>query len=104
VSDDHPTASSYGWRAISFAAASEQMHHVYLLQSQTNASQTYIGLTDDLRARLKNHNEGGSHHTAKCRPWEIVCYIAFSNRQRAVDFERYLKGGSGHAFARRHLW
>jgi putative endonuclease len=80
------------------------MHYVYLLRSRANNSQTYIGLTDDLRARLKNHNEGGSSHTAKYRPWEIVCYVAFSNREDAAGFERYLKSGSGHAFAKRHLW
>jgi putative endonuclease len=80
------------------------MHYVYLLRSRANTLQTYIGLTDDLRERLKNHNEGGSHHTAKYRPWEIVCYVAFSSRQPAAEFERYLKSGSGHAFAKRRLW
>lgn len=80
------------------------MHYVYLLRSQRDHSKTYIGLTDDLRARLRNHNEGGSFHTAKYRPWELVCYIAFADRERAAACERYLKSGSGHAFAKRHLW
>jgi putative endonuclease len=104
VPDDCLIASSYGWRAISFSTASERMHYVYLLRSHANSSRTYIGLTDDLRARLKNHNEGGSRHTARYRPWGIVCYVAFSNREHAAEFERYLKSGSGHSFAKRHLW
>lgn len=80
------------------------MHYVYLLRSISDTTKTYIGLTDNLKARLKNHNEGGSFHTAKYLPWKLVGYIAFNNRQRAAEFERYLKSGSGHAFAKRHLW
>jgi len=30
--------------------------------------------------------------------------IGFENHARAVGFERYLKSGSGRAFAARHLW
>ena len=80
------------------------MHHVYLLRSLADPKQTYIGLTDDMRARLKSHNEGANSHTAKYRPWELVCCISFQSRERAAEFEKYLKVGSGHAFARRHLW
>ena len=82
----------------------QTMHHVYLLRSLVDPKQTYIGLTDDMRARLKSHNEGASFHTAKYRPWELVCCISFQSRERAAEFEKYLKVGSGHAFAHRHLW
>jgi predicted GIY-YIG superfamily endonuclease len=80
------------------------MHYVYLLRSESNPEQTYIGLTDDLKARLGKHNEGGSPHTAKFRPWNLVTYLAFSTRDQAAEFERYIKSGSGRAFAARHLW
>lgn len=80
------------------------MHYVYLLRSIADSSRTYVGLTDDLHSRLRSHNEAGSFHTAKYRPWELIGYIAFADRQRAAAFERYLKSGSGHAFAKRHLW
>jgi len=43
-------------------------------------------------------------HTAKYRPWRIEVAIRFRDDQRAVAFERDLKSGSGHAFAKRHLW
>ena len=92
-------AASYGWRA-----GEPIMHYVYLLRSVLDPPRKYIGLTDDLRERLKNHNEGGSLHTAKYRPWVVECYVAFKDRPRAAEFERYLKSGSGHAFAKRHLW
>jgi putative endonuclease len=80
------------------------MHYVYLIKSDNFPRQTYMGLTDDLQARFKKHNEGGSPHTAKFKPWSLVTYTAFSSRQQAAEFESYLKSGSGRAFAKRHLW
>jgi putative endonuclease len=37
-------------------------------------------------------------------PWRPVTYVAFSDWDKAAAFERYLKFGSGHAFANEHLW
>jgi len=34
----------------------------------------------------------------------VVTYVAFSDKQKANVFERYLKSGSGHAFASQRLW
>jgi putative endonuclease len=61
-------------------------------------------MTSDLRTRLVQHNSGKSRHTAKHKPWQLVTYIAFSERRQAESFEAYLKSGSGHAFARKRLW
>jgi putative endonuclease len=61
-------------------------------------------MTDDLKQRLREHNAGESSHTSKSRPWKLTAYIAFSDRAKAEAFERYLKSGSGHAFARKRLW
>jgi putative endonuclease len=80
------------------------VHYVYLLASARSIDRRYLGVTTDLRRRLAEHNSGKSPHTAKFVPWRLVTYVAFSGEQRAADFERYLKSGSGHAFARRHLW
>jgi putative endonuclease len=80
------------------------VHYVYLLASARSIDRRYLGVTTDLRRRLAEHNSGKSPHTAKFVPWRLVAYVAFSGEQRAADFERYLKSGSGHAFAKRHLW
>lgn len=80
------------------------MKYVYLLRSRSNPSKTYIGLTDDLTRRLREHNGGETHSTAEFRPWTVEVAIRFKNDRRAAAFERYLKSGSGHAFAKRHLW
>jgi putative endonuclease len=79
------------------------MHYVYILKSDARPDQKYIGSTSDLKRRLKNHNYGISPHTSKFRPWSLAAYFAFSSKRRAIDFERYLKSGSGKAFAKRHL-
>jgi predicted GIY-YIG superfamily endonuclease len=78
-------------------------HYVYRLRSESAPSQLYTGLTDDLVARLRKHNEGGSPHTAKHRPWQIETAVAFRSREKAAAFEAYLKTGSGREFARRHF-
>lgn len=80
------------------------MKYVYLLRSTSYPDKRYVGITSDLQARVKEHNAGKSPHTSKHRPWKIVVVVRFEDDRRAEQFERYLKGGSGHAFARRHFW
>ncbi len=53
--------------------------------------------------RLEAHNAGRCSHTEARRPWRMDVLIEFSDEHRAVAFERYLKSGSGSAFAIRHL-
>jgi putative endonuclease len=63
----------------------------------------YSGITSDLRARLHAHNEGLCAHTASGRPWRFDAVVEFFDEARAIRFEKYLKSGSGCAFAKRHL-
>lgn len=79
------------------------MHYVYILQSEANEGRFYTGLTHDLRKRLAAHNAARVPHTAKWKPWRLKTYIAFHDRRRAYDFERYLKSASGRAFAKKRL-
>jgi putative endonuclease len=80
------------------------LKYVYLIQSISNPDQRYVGTTSDVEKRISAHNAGQSPHTSKYRPWKLVISIAFSNTEKATEFERYLKSGSGHAFADRHFW
>ncbi len=79
------------------------MYHVYILRSVSHPDKYYTGFTEDVKQRLADHNAGHCTHTAKFRPWELVTAISFADRQKALDFERYLKTGSGRAFAARHF-
>jgi putative endonuclease len=75
-----------------------------MLQSVEFPTRRYTGFTTELRKRLAAHNNGESIHTSKYRPWSLVGYHAFNDKQRALDFEKYLKSGSGKAFANKRLW
>jgi predicted GIY-YIG superfamily endonuclease len=80
------------------------MHYVYLLRSQSDAKQQYIGCTSNLKLRVAQHNRGDSPHTSKFIPWHLIAYFAFPERKTAVAFELYLKSGSGRAFTKRHFY
>jgi predicted GIY-YIG superfamily endonuclease len=76
---------------------------VYVLRSHEVPARYYTGLTSDVVKRQAEHNAGRCSHTANYCPWAIDVVIEFADEQRAVAFERYLKSGSGVAFAQRHL-
>ena len=61
-------------------------------------------MTEDLKQRLKDHNDGRSLHTSKYKPWKLINYVAFSSKNGAIEFEQYLKTGSGQAFSNKHFW
>ncbi len=79
------------------------MHYVYIIQSIDNPDRRYTGITVDLKKRLLYHNSSMSKHTAKLKPWRLETYIAFADKIKAQEFERYLKSGSGRSFAKRHF-
>lgn len=76
---------------------------VYILKNAESPPRYYTGLTSDVRERLEAHNRGHCPHTAKHRPWVIDVFVKFADEARAIKLERYLKSGSGAAFAVRHL-
>ena len=79
------------------------MIYVYILQSVASPGRYYVGVTRDLRSRLRRHNAGEVFHTSKYGPWAIKTYIAFSDEKQAFAFESYLKSASGRAFAKKRL-
>jgi predicted GIY-YIG superfamily endonuclease len=77
--------------------------YVYVLKNHASPPRYYTGVTSDVPTRHAEHNAGRCTHTSKYRPWSIDVVIEFPNERRAVAFERYLKSGSGVAFAQRHF-
>jgi predicted GIY-YIG superfamily endonuclease len=76
---------------------------VYILRSTRDPNRYYTGLTSDVGPRLEAHNAGRCRHTMTGRPWSVDVVIEFRDEARALALERYLKSGSGVAFAKRHL-
>jgi putative endonuclease len=58
----------------------------------------YAEFTSNIHKRLKAHEEGEVHFTKDKLTVELVHLSLFTNKQKAYDFERYLKTGSGAAF------
>ncbi|MDA2923004.1 GIY-YIG nuclease family protein [Patescibacteria group bacterium AH-259-L07] len=74
------------------------MFYVYILWS-SKSKNFYFGYTDNLKERINEHTKGLVKSTKPQRPWRLVFYAAFETKKLAKDFERYLKTGSGKAFA-----
>ncbi|MFQ5938820.1 MAG: GIY-YIG nuclease family protein [Alphaproteobacteria bacterium] len=64
----------------------------------------YVGATNNLRRRLISHELGQVTSTKAHLPVTLKSYVAFSGERKVAAFERYLKSGSGHAFANKRLW
>ena len=79
------------------------MFYSYILESVAVPGELYRGHTENLKLRLVEHNAGKCRHTLKFMPWKVKFYAAFETLDLAREFERYLKSGSGHSFAKRHF-
>jgi predicted GIY-YIG superfamily endonuclease len=74
-----------------------------VLRSTIDPNRYYTGITTDVATRLAVHNSGGSRHTCTLRPWQLVVSLEFNRESSAIAFEKYLKSGSGRAFAKKHF-
>ena len=79
----------------------KQLWFVYILKCSNG--ELYTGCTNNLEDRIKRHNLGQVITTKNILPVELVTYIAFTDKYKAYDFEKYLKKGSGRAFSKRHF-
>ncbi|MBI3251385.1 MAG: GIY-YIG nuclease family protein [Candidatus Andersenbacteria bacterium] len=69
------------------------MVYVYFLK--LNNGKTYIGSTQDLRRRLREHQGGKVPSTRGRTPVRLIYYEAYSNEKDARNREKYLKTGDG---------
>jgi putative endonuclease len=76
---------------------------VYILRSDVHPTRHYVGIAEDVEQRLEWHNHGPSGWSVDHRPWSIVVTLEFPTEAEASRFEKYLKSGSGPAFAKRRF-
>jgi putative endonuclease len=79
------------------------MRYVYILESLSDSSKHCTGQASDVFRRLKEHNDGVVKPTKAFCPWKVIVSVAFEDHAKAIQFEKYLKSGSGRAFAKRHF-
>ncbi len=69
-------------------------YYVYVLFSD-KLRKKYIGYTDNVNARIAEHNHGKVPFTSRGVPWKLVYYEAFKNKKDAIAEEKFLKSGKG---------
>jgi len=78
------------------------MYYTYVIQSK-KSGYLYTGVTNDLRKRFKQHNEGKSTWTKDRGPWTMIYYEACLNKEDARSRETYLKSGPGKRYLKTRL-
>jgi len=66
------------------------MNYVYVIKSSVDG-ELYVGSTNDLKRRLREHNTKKSFSTSWRGPFELVYYEAYKNLQDAREREQALK-------------
>ena len=79
-----------------------RMYYVYVLVSKKDDN-LYIGITNNLERRLREHNIGRTQSTKSRVPFEIVYYEEVKSRENARDREKFLKSGCGREFIKDKL-
>ncbi len=76
--------------------------YVYLLRSVADDG-FYIGFSTDLKRRFSEHKRGICLATKHRRPWKLIYYETYTEREDAEKRERYLKSGAGRRLLRHQL-
>ena len=79
------------------------MHFIYIIKSIDPQEKFYVGYTLNVDSRLLKHNEGGSVYTRDYKVWTLIMYCCFSDKGKALRYEKYLKSHSGRAFMKKRL-
>jgi putative endonuclease len=75
---------------------------VYVIQSLKDG-RIYVGLSENVETRLKQHNKGMKTSTRFYKPWKLLFVEEFKNRFEARIREKYLKAGSGKEYIKNWL-
>lgn len=69
------------------------MRYYYVYMVQCSDDSIYIGLTNDLERRLKEHNFGlnDNSYTSKRRPVKMIWHQEFMQFEQAEKFEKKIK-------------
>ena len=63
----------------------------------------YIGWTNDLVLRLKNHNQGSVKSTKNRLPLQLLYYEACLKKDKAISREKALKTGFGRSYLKKRM-
>ena len=75
-------------------------YYVYVLISKKDGS-TYVGYTNDINRRIKEHNNGNVESTRNKKPFELIYFEGYKNNKLAINREMYLKTGWGRNYIKK---
>lgn len=78
------------------------MFYVYILESLKDRK-LYVGYTNNLERRFKEHNSGRITITRHRQPFKLIYYEAYLNQQDATGREKYFKTGWGRTHLKKVL-
>jgi len=78
------------------------MYYVYVIKSLKDDN-VYVGHTNDLVKRFKQHNDGLVESTKYRKPFKLLYYEASNILEDAIKREKSLKTGFGRAYLKRRL-
>jgi len=78
------------------------MYFVYVLRSQKTRYR-YIGHTNNLTRRLKEHNSGFTKSIRFQTPFIMEYSEKYETRNEAIKREKFLKSGKGREWLDRHV-
>jgi len=73
------------------------MWHIYVLKSLKDGK-FYVGMSENPKRRLLDHNSGMTQSTRSRRPFEIIYEEECGDRKIARKKEKYMKSGAGRKF------
>jgi putative endonuclease len=76
------------------------MYYVYAISSQIK-KYIYVGLTNNVERRIKDHNDGHNKTTKPYLPFKLILTEKFETRVEARKREKYLKSGIGKEYLKR---
>jgi putative endonuclease len=76
------------------------MYYSYVLRSLKD-KKLYIGFTNNLKRRLKQHQNGLCESTKNRVPFEMIYFEKFEDRSDAANREKFFKSGKGREFLKR---
>ena len=71
------------------------MFFVYIIVSENKNLRFYVGISENIEARLKQHNSGKTKSTKSYLPWKLFFFETFKSRKEAREKEKYWKSGIG---------
>lgn len=90
---ERPPEAGAPWAQLN-ATLLNNMYYVYIIYSR-KLKKLYTGVTQNLKLRLRQHNNGNTTYTSLGVPWKLIYYEVFLEKEDAYREEKFLKTGKG---------